>query len=248
MTSVTQFRRSDPEADHSDNSNTQTNPDWTVGYGYLFWRCRHNAYRGDGAFGQYCIVMPEQDAVLTIIGGVRNMQAVLDNVWEHLLPAMQPEALPANLQAYDELSAKLRRLSLQLPKGQPSSPRAEQWSEKTYKLETNDLKFESVAIKFGTGCGTVTVRDGRGEHSMRIGRGTWLKGTTDARGYAEEPVAAGGAWTTENTYEVRVCYYEAEFCPLFRFHYTSTELHLEVEPNVSWSSTAPMTITGLAAG
>ena len=36
----------------SDNSNTQTNPDWSVGYGYQFWRCRHNAYRGDGAFGQ----------------------------------------------------------------------------------------------------------------------------------------------------------------------------------------------------
>ena len=55
----------------SDNSNTQTNPDWKVGYGYQFWRCRHDAYRGDGAFGQFCIVMPEQDAVLTIISGVQ---------------------------------------------------------------------------------------------------------------------------------------------------------------------------------
>ncbi len=27
--------------------------DWDQGYGYQFWRCRHNAYRGDGAFGQY---------------------------------------------------------------------------------------------------------------------------------------------------------------------------------------------------
>ena len=34
--------------------------DWDQGYGYQFWRCRHNAYRGDGAFGQYCIVMPDQ--------------------------------------------------------------------------------------------------------------------------------------------------------------------------------------------
>ena len=33
--------------------------------------------------------------MLAIIGGVRDMQAVLDKVWEHLLPAMQPEALPA---------------------------------------------------------------------------------------------------------------------------------------------------------
>ncbi len=106
----------------SDNSNTQTNPDWSVGYGYQFWRCRHNAYRGDGAFGQYCIVMPEQDAVLTMISGVQDMQVVLDKVWEHLLPAMQPEALPANPQAYNELCDKLAVLSLPLANGQASSP------------------------------------------------------------------------------------------------------------------------------
>jgi hypothetical protein len=233
---------------HSDNSNTQTNPDWTVGYGYQFWRCRHNGYRGDGAFGQYCIVMPEQDAVLAMIGGVRNMQAVLDNVWEHLLPAMQPEALPADPPAHDKLCAKLELLSLPLPKGQPSSPKVEERSEKTYQLESNDLKLESIAIKFGAECCTVTVRDERGEHSMQIGRGRWLKGTTDARGHGDEPVAACGAWTAEDTYEVRVCYYEAVFCPVFRFHYTNAELRLEVEPNVSWGPTTPTTITGRATG
>ncbi len=34
--------------------------DWIQGYGYQFWRCRHDAYRGDGAFGQYCIVLPKR--------------------------------------------------------------------------------------------------------------------------------------------------------------------------------------------
>ena len=38
------------------------NPDWEQGYGYQFWRCQPAAmYRGDGAFGQFCVVMPEQD-------------------------------------------------------------------------------------------------------------------------------------------------------------------------------------------
>ena len=41
-------------------------PDWEQGYGYQFWRCRHGAYRGDGAFGQFCLVLPEQDAVVAI--------------------------------------------------------------------------------------------------------------------------------------------------------------------------------------
>src|SRR5207244_2269634 len=117
---------------------------------YQFWRCRRDCYRGDGAFGQYCVVIPEQDAVLAINSGVPNtdLQVVLDKVWEHLLPAMQPQALPAAPQAYGELCDKLAVLSLPLPKGQPSSPRAEQWGGKTYKLESNDLRLESVAIKF----------------------------------------------------------------------------------------------------
>ncbi len=29
--------------------------DWAQGYGYQFWRCRGGHYRGDGAFGQYCV-------------------------------------------------------------------------------------------------------------------------------------------------------------------------------------------------
>ncbi|MFN8530593.1 MAG: serine hydrolase [Anaerolineae bacterium] len=62
--------------------------DWTQGYGYQFWRCRHNAYRGDGAFGQYCVIMPDQDAVLVITGGLDDMQMPLTALWDHLLPVM----------------------------------------------------------------------------------------------------------------------------------------------------------------
>jgi hypothetical protein len=219
-----------------------------VGYGYQFWRCRHDCYRGDGAFGQYCIVMPEQDVVLAMIGGVRDMQAVLDKVWEHLLPAMQPEALPANPQAYGELQDKLAGLSLPLPKGEPASPKAEQGSGKTYKLEPNELQLKSVALKFGDECSTLSLRDERGEHPIQVGHATWLKGTTNLRGYGEEPVAACGAWTAEDSYEVRLCYYESVFCPVFRFHYTSDELQLEVEPNVFWGLTTVRTILGRVAG
>jgi len=218
----------------SDNSNTQTNPDWMVGYGYQFWRCQHNAYRGDGAFGQYCIVMPKQDAVLTMISGVQNMQVVLDKVWKHLLPAMQPEALPANPQAYNELCDKLPVLSLPLVDGQASSPKAEQWSGKTYKLDSNHLKFESVTIQFGEQGSTLIIGGGRGEHQIQIGHSMWLKAISDIRGRGDESIAACGAWTADDTYEVRICCTEDAYCPIFRFHYTGGELQLEIEPNATW--------------
>jgi len=218
----------------SDNSNTQTNPDWSVGYGYQFWRCQHNAYRGDGAFGQFCIIMPEQDVVLTIISGVQDMQAVLNKVWKHLLPALQPEALPADPQAYNELCDKLAVLSLPLSNGRASSSRAEQWSGKTYKLDDNHLKFESVAIQFGENHSTLILRDGRGEHPLQVGYSTWLRGSADVRGRGNELIAACGAWTAEDTYEIRVCCNEDAYCSVLRFQYTGNELQLEVEPNATW--------------
>lgn len=233
---------------HSDNSNTQTNPDWSVGYGYQFWRCRHGLYRGDGAFGQYCVVMPEQDAVLAITSGLRDMQAVLDKVWEHLLPAMGPEALPANPRAEGELRDKLASLSLPLAEGQPSSSLAAEWSGKTFECEPNDLKIERVTVTFGDEGSTIVVHDECGEHPGQAGFGTWLKGTTDLRGRGVEPVAASGAWTADDTYEVRACYTESEVCQLVRFRFSGAELTLEIEPNVGWGTPAVTTISGRAAG
>jgi CubicO group peptidase (beta-lactamase class C family) len=229
---------------HSDNSNTQTNPDWTAGYGYQFWRCRYNCYRGDGAFGQYCVVMPEQDAVLAMTGGLQNMQTVLDKVWQHLLSAMQPAPLTDDSQTYGVLREKLSALSLPLPNGRPSSPKMGQWSDEVYKLETNFLKLESVSIQFRSESSSLILQDQRGRHAIELGYGTWLKGVTDLRGYDNEPVAAAGAWVVEDSFEARFCYCNSFFCPVFRFRYTGRELQIEVEPNASSVPSAVKTIAG----
>lgn len=83
-------------------------PDWQQGYAYQFWRSRHG-YRGDGAFGQFCLVLPEHDLVVATTAGTEQMQAVLDAVWEHLLPAVDRPSSPS----YDEeLAGRLATLAL----------------------------------------------------------------------------------------------------------------------------------------
>ena len=80
----------------------EANPDWRQGYGYQFWRSRHG-YRGDGAYGQFCLALPEQDAVVVTTAQTENLQGLLDAVWAHLLPAFdaaspeQDEALTTRL-------------------------------------------------------------------------------------------------------------------------------------------------------
>ncbi len=84
--------------------------DWDQGYGFQFWRCRHGAYRGDGAFGQFCVVLPEQDAVIAITADTKDMQAELNVVWDKLLPAFHAEPLPANTDEEGQLKATLAKL------------------------------------------------------------------------------------------------------------------------------------------
>jgi hypothetical protein len=55
------------------------------------WRCRHNAYRADGANGQYIIVLPDQDAVIAMTANLRDMQGEINLVWDYILPALKNE-------------------------------------------------------------------------------------------------------------------------------------------------------------
>ena len=70
--------------------------DWQQGYGFQFWMSRHG-YRGDGAFGQFMVILPEYDTVVAMFSCTDEMQTVLDAMWEHLLPALGDESLPPSI-------------------------------------------------------------------------------------------------------------------------------------------------------
>lgn len=63
-------------------------PDWIQGYGYQMWMCRHNAFRADGARGQYILVIPDLDSVVAITANTDSMQEELDFVWKYIYPAL----------------------------------------------------------------------------------------------------------------------------------------------------------------
>nr|WP_255645276.1 serine hydrolase domain-containing protein [Actinoplanes polyasparticus] len=67
--------------------------DYTQGYGYQFWISRHG-FHGDGAFGQLCVVVPSHDLVVATTGAHHQAQAVLDAIWDCLLPGL--DATPDN--------------------------------------------------------------------------------------------------------------------------------------------------------
>jgi CubicO group peptidase (beta-lactamase class C family) len=87
--------------------------DWQQGYGFQFWMSRHG-YRGDGAFGQFMVILPEQDTVVAMFSCTDEMQTVLDAMWEHLLPAIRDDehARSEPTAADDALASRMATLSL----------------------------------------------------------------------------------------------------------------------------------------
>lgn len=195
--------------------------DWLQGYCYQFWRCTHNGYRGDGAFGQFAIVLPQQDAVIAITSESKDMQSQLDLVWEHLLPAMKGEPLPADRTAQKRLQATLTSLALAQPMGQPTSATVERISGKTFALEANELGLEKVSSEFRGNGSTVTFRTGKDAYPIACGSGRWVRGETALPGTpprlvsggasksgTPSKVAASGVWKDENTFEMLWRFYE----------------------------------------
>ena len=220
--------------------------DWTQGYGFQFWRCRNNAFRGDGAFGQYCIVMPEQDAVLAITGGLADMQRVLNTVWQILQPALNsPAPLPPDPDTHHSLTAKLATLTLPPVQGDRASPREGDMLGKTFSFATNEKALQTLALTRTDDDGTVTLtlRNAHGEQRLTCGAGAWITGdllfepdTAPSLGAANgrQSVAASGAWLTPDIYTAHVYFIETPYRLALTLNFKDDRLYLDIAYNVSF--------------
>ena len=227
----------------SNGSNPKS--DWDQGYGYQFWCSRHGAYRGDGAFGQFCIVLPQEEVVIAITSGVRDMQAVLNLVWDKLLPALKPAPLPADEEASTKLERVLKGLSLRTPEPSGTEPKA---ASKTYVFPANDRKLESIRLEPGGADGTATLvaRVNGSERRIACGRGAWQKGRAAWGRLSEQPAAASGAWTADDTFTAKLCFYETPFIVTLRLKFTAEEVRYESETNVGFGPTKDAPLLGKA--
>lgn len=205
---ATRFHIQQPGGDKPGRSRAKN--DWLQGYGYQFWRCQGTAFRGDGAFGQFAIVMPAQDAVIVMTSENRDLQGQLDLVWQHLLPAFDGRsAVPADL-------SRLRKLRLAPPTGLPPAAEVRE-GERKFLLETNEFGLKTISFRFGErGCTFMadswSVECGwedwrRGETNLPITPPRLITGGKPPAGTLF-PVAAHAAWTGGQTLVLTWRYFE----------------------------------------
>lgn len=182
--------------------------DWAQGYGYQFWRCRHNIYRGDGAFGQYCIVMPEQDAVIAITSGTDNMQGVLDCVWDHILPAIG-DSDTGNDAA---LKARLVQLSLVPDNGEAARGLAVPASGRRYALEPNEANIQALTLDLTEMACRMDLLQAGLLQSIECGFQRWETSEVErVDGGGPEPCAGRASWGEDGSLRLQWYFVKTPF-------------------------------------
>ena len=200
--------------------------DWQQGYGYQFWRARHGAYRGDGAFGQFVLVMPEQDAVLVTTGGLGPMNEILELAWEHLIPAFDREPRDADLPSH---------LALPTPAGTASSAAATRLAGHEWRTDQPGM-LASLAVQCHPDRIDLTIGDAAGSHLVSCGVGRWIEGSTGLGSGIPTPIAASAAWDREALHAV-VQFIETPFAYRFTVHLDGDAAEVQVRANVSFGPT-----------
>ncbi|MBV9926172.1 MAG: serine hydrolase [Acidobacteria bacterium] len=227
--------------------------DWDQGYGFQFWRSRHG-WRGDGAFGQFCLVVPELDAVVAINSGTRDMQKVMNLVWDKLLPEMRPGRLPEDNAARQKLEAKLKGLTVKFQTGRATSALAEKVSGRWYEFPENERGIQAISFDFKSASPALLVRTAAGEartpfgfESWRQSRGGFANGLDKALGLPAQPLlAASGAWTSDDTYALKIVLYETPYYSTLSFKFEGDRLVFDSEHNVWFGPTKQAQLVGQA--
>lgn len=230
----------------SNGSNPKS--DWEQGYGYQFWRCRNGAFRGDGAFGQYCIVLPEQDAVIAITSSVKDMQVVLNLVWDQLLPALKPAPLTADPKSSETLERTLKGLSLRPQQGSGASGVGATVAGRVYRFPANDRNLEAITLESDGKANAVTLVmkvDGV-DQRIPCGQGEWRKGRLAYGQFSEQPAAVSGDWTADDTYTAKISFYETPFLLTIHLKFTEDQLLFDSESNVAFGPTQKPQLIGKA--
>jgi CubicO group peptidase (beta-lactamase class C family) len=220
--------------------------DWNQGYCFQFWRCRHGVFRGDGAFGQFCVVMPEFDTVVAITSGTGDLQGVLNLVWDRILPALGAASLPADANAHQKLAEKLASLSLRMQSGQASSPMADKVNGRVYVFPTNAQHIESLSLKTAgdKASPSIALRLEGIDQRVDCGMGTWARGAITSALGENIPVAASGAWSSEDTFSVRLVRYRTPFSTDYDVRFAGDQVILEALDNVGLMSPQRIRLVG----
>ena len=245
----------DPEFVHSALSVQIENPyapeqkDGRCGYGYQLWACSiPGVFRFDGGQGQYGIIWPEKDLIISLHEGATvplGPQKTLDVLYEKMLLLMQDEPLapaPADYDALVQLEA-----SVKLPPDEPNTQFLNKAFSGTYRITSGDFDPWLSVAPPGNGDLFAAFRESTKNTCIRtfsldvsdealtvaLDTGAHLVATWDGSlkdGWVDSPFPALGAYAAsakfdrESTLDLRIHWLNGWFETLIRFELANDAL------------------------
>lgn len=201
--------------------------DWQQGYGYQMWRSTHG-WRGDGAFGQLCLVLPEHDLVVAATAQTGDIQTELDAIWEYLLPGMHDAPLPPG----EDLVEFLATRSLPTLAGGAPAPAGRHVLRATGDAARHLARGGTVNVE-GT---VVELDDGSARLGVALGDDRWERTSGSAAGVHD--FAGTGGWVAEDVLVARLA-------PLHSPHVAELRADLSAgTAELTWQ-TEPLGLVGL---
>ncbi len=156
------------------STSVHTTTPYGANYGYFWWLPPYGGYEAEGDGGQRIIVLPDQDMVVVITGGLTypDMQTVPDQlVQNYILPAAKSaEPLRDNYPANVHLASRLQAITQLDPRPVlPLPPIAGQISGQTYALQPNSIGLQAVALTFSAQDASLRLTFAGRSQDMQIG-------------------------------------------------------------------------------
>ena len=190
------------------------------GYGYQFWRTRHNGFACRGMGSQLAVCLPDHDFVLVTLGDTQAIPSacacIYDALWEEILPHLKQQAsLPPNPTAHAALESRLAKQALLTVPGAADSLTAARVHGRTYVMAENAMGIKTMRFDFKGRAGKFIYENATGRHELGFGFGTHHEqrfpethyfgariGTPYGQGYR---CHTSGAWVLEDSLVV-ICY------------------------------------------
>lgn len=191
-------------------------------YGYQIWLCEYpGAWRADGAFGQYIIIVPQKSMVVVLNQCSRSKGwPERGNIWNTVVKHCHNctiEAVPAEL---DSLARYEMSASLPLLAGDADNELSKKFDGKKFRLPKNKLGWQSVKFNFDKELMFLEIIDAEDKTShIALGYREWKK--SQLAGYPHYSIGAQNrfsgitgpfytgscyAWQPDNTLSAKIHY------------------------------------------
>jgi hypothetical protein len=105
-------------------------------------------------------------------------------------------------------------------------------------MEENEDGLTQIKWDFDATGAHATIQDKNGKHQLAAGAQSWIEATTGLGRDDDDPetlpVATSGAWTTDDTYTVRLSYVETPFIPTLSFRFVDDRVEYRKRLNVAF--------------